>query len=352
MKKITTRNTKSEIMAAYNALARELKALKAKATQAPKAAPKALPPSPAEVQAKANGELSIGDIISSLRGLTTSIGESASSLQGELATEATELQQIREQADAVTRDLQSLHGIEVDENSLSELIARYAQSNEKAAEELTAKREAFDKEMSAARDTWTKEQEEHLRKTEEAAAERDKARERDAAEHGYEIEQRDAKVADERAQRSKRFEEELVQLRETKEAEWTARDKALTERETEAKELRAKAEAFEGEREAAVKKAEAEGTGIARKQTKTQLEIKTKENESVRRVFELKIESLGETIAKQEAQIEQLSGALEAARKQTTELAVKAIDGASNASSFAAIKEIALEQAKNTPKGK
>ena len=159
-------------------------------------------------------------------------------------------------------------------------------------------------------------------------------------------------MSDERAQRSKSFEHELVVLREGKETEWTEREKQLAEREREAAELRSKAEAFEAEREAAVKKAEIEGMGIARKQTKTQLDLKTKDNDGVRRVFELKIESLGEVIAKQEAQIEQLSKALETARKQTTELAVKAIDGASNASSFEAIKEIALEQAKNTQKGK
>ena len=154
MTKITTRNTKQEIIAAYNAATKELKALKAKGTAAPPASQKALPPSPEEpVRPKANGELSVADIIASLRSLTTSIGESASSLQSELTTEATELQRIREQASAVTRELQTLHGIEVSEGSLAELIARYAESNEKAAEELTAKREAFEKEMNARRGT-------------------------------------------------------------------------------------------------------------------------------------------------------------------------------------------------------
>jgi hypothetical protein len=117
-------------------------------------------------------------------------------------------------------------------------------------------------------------------------------------------------------------------------------------------ELVAMARAFDGELEAAVKKAEAEGTGIAKRQAKTESDLKKKDNEAIRRVFELKIQSLEETIGKQEQQIEQLSRQLEGARQQTTELAVKAIDGASNASSFEAIKEIALEQAKNTQKGK
>ena len=53
-----------------------------------------------------------------------------------------------------------------------------------------------------------------------------------------------------------------------------------------------------------------------------------------------------------EKQIAALSKQLESARDQTTSLAVKAIEGASNASSFEAIKEIAMEQAKTGQKGK
>ena len=47
-----------------------------------------------------------------------------------------------------------------------------------------------------------------------------------------------------------------------------------------------------------------------------------------------------------------LSLQLEAALKQAQELAVKAIEGTSSHGSFEALKEIALEQAKNQPKAK
>ncbi|MEM7153910.1 MAG: hypothetical protein AAF799_13760 [Myxococcota bacterium] len=349
MKKISTRSTKTEILAAYNAMAKELKSLKAKARTAPAPAQKALPPSPAEVAAR---EVSIGDIIRSLRDLTTSIGESSSSLQGELTAEATQLTDLREQANQVTADLRTLHEIEVSEDSLAELIARYEESSEAAERELTAKKEAFDDEIDAARTAWVKEQQQHKAALKEASRESDQARKRDAAEYAYELEQRTAKENDEEGQALKAFELEQVELRERKAAEWTERNKQLEARETERNELVAKAEAFEGKRDAAVKKAEAEGMAIARRQTKAENELRSKDNEGVRRVFELKVESLEGTIAKQEAQIKQLSRQLEDARKQTTELAVKAIDGASNASSFESIKEIALEQAKNTQKGK
>lgn len=348
MQKVTTRNTKSEIIAAYNAAVRELKSLKAQRKAAPKAP--AAPAAPAPEAA--NGEMSISDIITRLQGLTTNIGESASTLQSELTAEATTLAELRTKADAVITELGTLHSIEVTDETLGELVTRYGDNREQADRELSEQREAFEKEMSTARADWKREQDEHGRKAKEAARELKKARQRDAQEYEYALARQKAQQQDERDQASKRFEQDLVELRETKAEEWTARERELAEREKEYTELQAKSEAFDGEREAAVKKAEQEGMGIARRQTKSAADLRKKDNEGIRRVFELKIASLEETIAKQEAQIDELSSQLDGARKQTTELAVKAIDGASNASSFAAIKEIALEQAKNTPKGK
>src|SRR5690606_30865306 len=104
--------------------------------------------------------------------------------------------------------------------------------------------------------------------------------------------------------------------------------------------------------EEAVKRATEEGIGIARKQAKIKSDLLAKEVEGNRRIAEFKIQALDETISKQREQIVNLSRQLEAASRQAQDLAVKAIEGASNASSFDAIKEIALEQAKNAGKGK
>lgn len=353
MKTVTNRSTKSEIFSAYNAAMRELKTLRAQqgaAASTPKAM-KALPPAPSEAQAS-GGEISIADIITRLRGLTTSIGESASALQGGLTTEATTLATLRERAQTVTNELRTLHGLEVGDDTLSQLVARHTERREAVDLERSQRKEALDKELSAARAEWKKEQELHARKAKEAARELEKARKRDVAEYEYGLARLEQQRQDERTQTRKRFEQELGQLREGKAAEWKEREDRLAKREQEYAELRAKDEAWQGEREAATKKAEQEGMAIARRQTKAQADLRTKEHDGARRVFELRIDALEQTIAKQEAQIGELSRQLEAARKQTTELAIKAIDGASNASSFEAIKEIALEQAKNSPKSK
>ena len=68
--------------------------------------------------------------------------------------------------------------------------------------------------------------------------------------------------------------------------------------------------------------------------------------EGGRRFYELRVQSLQETIQNQETRIQNLSKQLDSALKQVQDLAVKAIEGASNLNSFQTVREIAIEQAK------
>jgi chromosome segregation ATPase len=350
--RVTTKNTKQELVAAYNQLAKELKAAKAGGAQGESAGASAPAGGGDGGGSDGGGELSIPDIVARLKALTLSIGESSSSLQSALSAEATELHKLRTEATSLIEQLGTLHEITVGPDTLDTLIKQYGETSKAAEAELSEKRKAFDKEMSAARAAWKKEQDEHAAKAKEAAAQLKKARQRDAQEYKYETERVHKAETDAIEQARKAFAQELSDLEERKRSEWAEREKAIAEREKELAELTKKSEGFEAELETATKKAEAEGTGIAKRQTKSQADLKKKDNEAIQRVLELKIASLQDTIAKQDAQLEELTRALDGARKQTTELAVKAIDGASNASSFSAIREIALEQAKNTQKGK
>ena len=74
--------------------------------------------------------------------------------------------------------------------------------------------------------------------------------------------------------------------------------------------------------------------------------------EGNKRFYELRVQSLQDTIQNQEARIQNLSKQLDSALKQVQDLAVKAIEGASNVSSFQTVREIALEQAKTQMKNK
>jgi colicin import membrane protein len=76
-----------------------------------------------------------------------------------------------------------------------------------------------------------------------------------------------------------------------------------------------------------------------------------KDAESEKRLAELRIRTLEETLAHQAAQVATLEKYLAEAKQQVQDIAVKAIEGASGAKALAHINQIAMEQAKTRPQG-
>ncbi len=347
-KTFTNRSTKTEILKAYNELARELKsrggaspAVDARTTEATQ-----------EDAPVTQGQASIETIIHELTGIRARLGESVGALQQQLLREATGLQDLRSEADEHTRHLRELHGIEVDADTLRGLVKKYQETQKTADESHAARKQALEAEMEARKAAWKKEQDEHARASKEAEEAGQRARKREAEEYGYETERAHKAAADALAQTRKQQQAELDAAKEQSERAWAEREQALARREQEFAALKAKAAAAPRDLEAAVAKAEAEGVAIAKRQAKITADLQQKTNEGKKRVYELRVQELESTIAKQTEQINDLSKQLATALKQAQDLAMKAIDGASNSSSFAAVKEIALEQAKTSQKTK
>ena len=352
-KTFTSRSTKTEILKAYNELAKELK------QQGKSAGPQTSAPSPTspssddeEEHPVTQGHASIETIIRDLNGVRARLGESVGALQQQLLGEATRLQELRSEAEEHTVHLKHLHGIEVDEDTLGTLVRRYQETQRTADEYHAARKHGFESELEGKKVAWRKEQDERGRNVKEADEASLRARKREADEYGYETERRHKADADGLAQTKKTQQAELDLSKEQHDRAWAEREQALARREQEYAELKAKAAAAPKDLEAAIAKAEAEGTGIAKRQAKIAADLQQKTNEGKKRVYELRVHELDSTIAKQNEQINELSKQLATALKQAQDLAIKAIDGASNSSSFAAVKEIALEQAKTSQKTK
>ncbi len=353
IRKVSSRDTKAKLLAAYNELAKAYRTLESqKSASAPAAAPAAAAPVSKVKSVAATSSTDLAGVVRTLQTVRGHIGGSFSGLQQSLTTEATSLESLRTSVGETLTQLKTLHGIEVGDDTLGELIGTYRKTNETAEEALSTKREAHEKDLEGKRSDWRKEQDEHARKVKEALVELKKSRARDLQEYKYELAQKHSVEEDQRAQAQKAFEAQIASIRETKETAWAEREKQVNTREEEYAELTDKAEAFDKEVASAKKKGESEGLSIARRETKAKAELLGKESEGKRRVFELRIASLQDTIDKQMEQISALSAKLDTALKQTQHLAVKAIDGAANTTSFEAIKEIAMEQAKNSGKGK
>ena len=72
-----------------------------------------------------------------------------------------------------------------------------------------------------------------------------------------------------------------------------------------------------------------------------------REAEAEKRIAELRIKTLEEAAARQNAQIADMQRQVDEAKKQVQEIAVRAIEAASGAKTLAHVNEIAMEQAKH-----
>lgn len=354
MKTFNSKSTKQEILNAYNEAAKELKELKEKAPAKPaRAAAPAAEAAPApSAPAQETSAVTFDDLSRDLDSIRTRFGDAASGLQHQLLRESTRLEDLRAEIKAYTDHLQSLHAIEVGDDTLRELVRRYLETQRSADEAFALRKRKVEEELEGRRTAWRKQQEEHSRVVTEADAASKLARNRDAEEYVYSTDRARKGDADGLAQEKKRLQAEQDALQEAKTLAWNEREQDIARREAEYAELKAKSISFPKELEAAVAKAESEGMAIARRQAKIAADIAQKEFEGKKKLQELKVHELESTIKKQDEQIVELSKQLATALKQAQDLAIKAIDGASNATSFSAVKEIALEQAKTSQKFK
>jgi len=362
-KKINTKSTKQEIMEAYeelNALYRELETKLANMpipTPAPKrvepaklvqpvseAKPK--PPSEGNIQARMEA------VIGALNELGEKFNAALSQLSTNLLVEATRLKEVCTQVDEESQRLAGLYNLTIEEDTLSLLLKQYADTEKDYAETLKQQQETLEKAFTEKRQTWQQKKEETEQKWREQETTEKKTRERENTEYQYTVQLQRGVANEEYTTQYKQQQHSLKMVAEERQKAWAEREKTLSEREQQFKEFKEKVEQFPKELETAIKRAKEEGAGIARHQAKIKADFIAKEIAGEEEIYRLKVTGLESEVAKQAEQVDKLSKQLEAALKQTQELAVKAIEGASSHTSFQALKEIALEQAKSQSKSK
>ncbi|MEN8217538.1 MAG: hypothetical protein ABFS56_14450 [Pseudomonadota bacterium] len=349
-KKVTARSTKPEIIAAYNELESAYQELKAKQENM------ALPltePVPSKANAPvAQEEAPMKEVIAALGQMGEKFNTALSQLSTNLLVEASGLKEVRTTVETESSRLASLYGLEIEVDTLSDLLKQYTESAEQYQETFKQKREDAEKAWVEKNQAWQLEKEETGQRLQEQESGDKKTQKREDTEYRYNLTLKRGISDEDDTQKVKQQQEALKELEEARHKAWEEREKALAEREKQFNEHKTKVERFPKELETAIKKAKEEGTGIARHQAKIKAELAAKEFAGEEELNQLKIRSLEGEVADQSSQIDKLSKQLEAALKQAQELAVKAIEGGSSHSSFEALKEIALEQAKNQPKAK
>jgi len=285
-------------------------------------------------------ELSVETVVKSISGLGLEISRSLSNVSAKLVEEVELLASVREAVALERKELDRLHNIDTVATAVDEMVQDYTRQKETLDAEIEAQRTKWEDEArTVERDR--KEQEETLRKQ----------RQRDIDDYEYKkhLERKKAqdKYEEELRLQEKKNQEEL----ETLERSWQQRESALKDQEEELARLRKESEGFplrlKNESEAAA----AEAARVAEARVGQEILLLKKDADAERRMFELQVKTLDDTISRQTVQIAALEKQLSEAKQQVQDIAVKAIEGASGSKALSHINQIAMEQAKNRPQG-
>ncbi|MGL5132101.1 MAG: hypothetical protein ACRC78_06205 [Planktothrix sp.] len=356
-KKVSDRNTKAELLEAYQELAQEKNDLETQIKQL-SSTPKEVKPITEEkikpmtskpVEQKPKMQQTIDHLLL----LQTGFGSAINELSEQLTSEAIKLGELRQNVTQELQQLAELHDLEtVEDDTLDTLVQRYETSAKTFDQELSLRRETLEQEFQEQQKAWQKEQEEYQRTLKERNETYKKSRSRDHETYDYHLKlQRDIDI-DTYSQTKKTLYKQLEDLQKEQEKQWGQREKTIAEQEKLYAEVKAKVEEFPQNLEDNIKRGKDLGRNIGNYQAKIKSDLLGKEVEGQKQYYELRVKSLMETIQSQDTRLQTLSKQLDSALKQVQDLAVKAIEGSSNINSFQAVKEIALEQAKNPNKGK
>ncbi len=363
-KKVNDKSTKAEILEAYKEAAEAKAALELQLKQVNHNPPANTSPKQTAVSEKPIVEVNkpmtlvqnqqkMQSTIDNLILLQFGFGGAVSELSEKLTSEASKLEELRRTVGEEVQQLQELHSLEdVAEDTLDNLIQEYEESAKTFTEEISQQRETIEQDLLSRRQAWEKEQQLQEVAVQERNDDEQKARDRDEELYDYDLELQRNLDIEEYEQRQQMLYKEIEEFKQEQEKQWAEREKSISEREKLSAEVKAKVEAFPKELEANIKNGKDLGRNIGNYQAKIKSDLFAKDLEGQKQNYELQIQGMLQTIQNQESRIANLSKQLDSALKQVQDLAVKAIEGASNLNSFQAMKEIAIEQAKTQQKNK
>ena len=266
----------------------------------------------------------VDGIVKGLADLQLEFGTIVNELSEKLANQNSKLDELNRAIEVETRYLQELQKIRVVADTLDVLTQEHQENLIKIEADITKKREALEKEKQQILKEWEKEQAKFALSEQTYNELLVKNREKEAEEYQYKLED-SRKINQDSYQETKRqLERELQQATREKEKDWVERERINQQRQRLLEEYQQKVATFPAELDTAVKKYREDAIKDTAAKAKVEADLFEKEWEGSKQSYDLKIQSLEQTIERQNAQIESISNQLQATLKQAQDLAMKA----------------------------
>jgi hypothetical protein len=331
-----SRRSKTEVQQEFETIRREAEAARELAN--PKSA-EAEQRHAAEIRSAVE-QISVDSVAQQISALGGQISRSLVDISEQLTGEVELLASVREAVQLERQELERLHRIDITATSIDQLVQDYARERERLEAEVETRRSEWEQE-SRTSEREHKEAEEALRKQ--------RQRENEDFEYKKQLERK--KAQDKYEEETRLLEKKNQERQQELERSWAQRETSLKEREDELARLRKEVEDLPARIAAAKEAALTEATRQAAANYEQQILVLRKDAEAERRVGELQVRTLQETLNRQGEHIASLEKALEEAKRQVQDIALKAIEGASGSRALSHVNQIAMEQAKGRPQG-
>ncbi|MEB3340333.1 hypothetical protein [Okeania sp.] len=271
-------------------------------------------------------------IVKGLADLQLDFGSIVNQLLQNLHQESAKLNELKLAIEIENQHLQELQKIRVVADALHILTQEHQEKLGLIERNFNEHQENLTKDMTTKRKAWQKEQQEFELTIEEQNQLLIKQREKEVSDYQYELERQRKIETDDYEEMKRNMERELRYLGQQKEKQWQERESYLAENQTKFEADREKVNGFEEELKQAFVKAKEEAVQEANREAKVKADLFAKEWEGMKNGYELKIQSLSETIQRQTEQISDISTQLQAAIQQTQDLAMRAFASSNNSS--------------------
>ncbi len=332
-KKLSTTNTKQEMLDSYNDLLAQLEEKReSEATPEQKIVEKAVK----QVVAVADG-LTTDSILSTISGLKAEVGKVLTNLSDRLEQESGRYEAVKKAIIEKDKELAEIYEIQKAASSLSALIEAQNLKKEQFEAEMAERKEALSGEIEETRLEWQKERAQRIADVKEQDAADTKKRAREKEEYDYNLQRERQTVKDafekEKAglgEEKERLKREIALRREQSDQEFVEREQAISRQEEELAELRARVAAYPKELETTVAREVKLAVDKVQTEAKFKLELLQKAFEGERNVLESKIVSLDSLVKDQAARILNLGEQVEKSYVQVQAIAVKAVEGSAS----------------------
>jgi hypothetical protein len=310
-KEVSEKNTKVEILKAYEALLKDVQ-------QSKSDVPKQQQEEKVKKETLDKGsDINNESILKSVVSLKSNLNNSLDELTQHLTEEFKKLENIRAAISLEKKSLEDLYSLSANTDSLAAMLLTQKE-----------KRESFEHEISEKRAQWEQEKVKNETTEKEYSAELQKSRKREEEEYAYNQKIKRQKEQDVYEDKKAELEKELKERKNAFDKDIAGREQALKITENELAELRKNNAEFPEKLEKSLKEKETEISEKLKTKYDFDIQIIKNQNEAELKLKEQIINSLQEKIKEQQTQIKEYADKATRAETGMKDIAVKALESA------------------------